>query len=119
MEHKSTVASKANWILLGLVLLIPGLLKLFVMKPAGVTAMLSGIAVFAWAPAFWAWVLIIAEIVSGGLILARKKMHFAASAGAIILLVAALTVHWGTWPNVLVHLAVASGFWMLALKSKN
>ena len=56
MDHKSTNASKANWILLGLVLLIPGLLKLFVMKPTAISEMLSGIAVFAWAPVFWAWV---------------------------------------------------------------
>jgi uncharacterized membrane protein YphA (DoxX/SURF4 family) len=62
--------------------------------------------------------LIAAEIVSGAMILAKYKLHLAASAGAIILTVAALTVHWGTWPNVLVHLVVASNFWMLALKSK-
>lgn len=110
MDHKKTIASKINWILLGLVLLIPGLLKLFVMKPAAITAMLSGIAVFAWAPVFWAWVLIIAEILAGAMILAKFKLHFAAMAGAIILAVAALTVHWGTWPLVLVHLAVASNF---------
>jgi len=118
MDHKSTNASKVNWILLGLVLLIPGLLKLFVMGPAAITEMLSGIVVFAWAPGFWAWVLIIAEIVSGGLILAKIKLHFAATAGAIILTVAALTIWWGQWPAVLVHLTVASNFWMLALKSK-
>lgn len=119
MEHKNTVASKVNWILLGLVLLIPGLLKLFVSKPAGVTGMLSGIAIFAWAPTFWAWVLIIAEIAAGAMILGKFKLHFAASAGAIILTVAALTIHWGTWPSVLIHLVVASNFWMLALRSKN
>jgi len=118
MEHKSSAASKANWILLGLVLLIPGLLKLFVMKPAAISGMLSGIAVFAWAPGFWAWVLIIAEILAGAMILGKYKMHFAALAGGIILLVASLTVHWGNWPNVLVHLVVATNFWMLAMKTK-
>lgn len=118
MDHKKSMASKINWILLGLVLLIPGLLKLFVAGQGAISDMLSGIALFAWAPAFWAWVLIASEIVAGGMILMRKQLHIWASIGAIILLVAALTVHWGTWPNVLVHLVVASNFWMLALKNK-
>ena len=60
-----------NRILLGLLMLVPGLLKLFVVGPTGVSGMMSGISIFAWAPFFWAWLLILAEIISGAAILAN------------------------------------------------
>lgn len=59
MKHLQTI----NRVLLGLVMLVPGLLKLFVTGSSGVTGMLSGIALFSWAPAFWAWILILSEII--------------------------------------------------------
>lgn len=101
-----------NRILLGLVFLIPGLLKLFLSKPSGVTGMLSGIALFAWAPAFWAWVLILAEIVFGIAILAKWKMNYTVWPPIVIMLVAAFTISWGNWPTFLMHLAIASNLWV-------
>ena len=72
MSKNKDTAMKINWILLGLVMLIPGLLKLFVMKPAAVTGMLEGFG-FPGA-SFFAWILILGEILSGVLILARYKL---------------------------------------------
>lgn len=105
-----------NRILLGLVMLVPGLLKLFG-GADGVSGMLSGIALFSWAPAFWAWVLIISEIVFGIAILANWRLHYTVWPPIVIMLVAGLTVNWGMWPSVLMHLVVASNYLMLR-KSK-
>jgi len=103
----------ANRILLGLVMLVPGLLKLFVSGSDGVTGMLSGIALFSWAPSFWAWVLILSEIVFGIAILASWRLKYTVWPPAVIMLVAAFTVAWGNWPTFLMHLAIASNYLML------
>ena len=100
-----------NRVLLGLVMLIPGLLKLFVLKPDAVVGMLEGIG-FPVAT-FFAWVLILSEIVFGIAILARWKLEYSVWPPIIIMLVAAFTVSWANWPLVLMHLALASNYWML------
>lgn len=61
-------------VLLGLVMLVPGLIKLFVMKPSAITGMLSGLG-FPVA-ALFAWILIGSEIVFGSMILMRYKLHY-------------------------------------------
>ena len=61
-----------NRVLLGLLMLVAGLGKLLLVGPSGVSGMMSGIALFSWAPMFWAWVLIILEIGSGAAILAKN-----------------------------------------------
>ncbi|MBU0466351.1 MAG: DoxX family membrane protein [Nanoarchaeota archaeon] len=106
-------AVTVNWILLGLVMLVPGLLKLFVTGLAAIVGMLSGTPLFAWAPTFWAWVLILAEILSGILILAKWKVEKVIWFPIIILVVATFTAHWANWGNMLVHLALASNYWLL------
>jgi uncharacterized membrane protein YphA (DoxX/SURF4 family) len=118
-------AHKAMWILLGLLMLIPGLLKLLVMGPSAVTGMLSGIALFSWAPAFWAWILILSEIVFGVLILAKYKLELTVWPPIIILAVAVLfvTINWGdlmstSWPNVILHLIAITGYMGLGCSSK-
>lgn len=115
-----------NRILLGLVILVPGLLKLFVFSPGGVTTMLSVNVLFSWAPAFWAWVLITAEILGGVAILSNYKVDWGAYLGAIILFLAVVTVqiNWTNigqtqWTNVLVHLAGVSNYLILAYYSGN
>lgn len=118
MEHKKSTAVTVNWILMGLVMLIPGLLKIFVIGPSNVAGMLGGFAIFAWAPTFWAWLLIAAEIVSGVMILAKKQMYIWATVAAIILIVASFTAYLGDWTNMLVHWALASNFLMLAMHKK-
>ena len=97
-------------ILLGLVMLVPGLSNLFISTPAGVTGFMQTISLFAWAPAFWAWVLILTSILSGLAILANWKLDYAVIPPMIILLVAAFTVVWGNWPTFLLHLIVILGF---------
>jgi len=116
MNHKSIVT--ANRIMLGLVMLIPGLLKLFVWKSASVVQMLSGITLFAWAPTFWAWVLILSEIVFGIAILANWKTEYTVWPPIVIMLVAAFTASWGQWPLVLMHIALASSYLLLCKKFK-
>lgn len=108
-------------ILLGLLILIPGLLKLLVSGPAGVTGMLSGNFLFSWAPAFWAWVLIIGEILAGIAILANWKIKYTALVPAFILIIAVLTttIRWSDlgstgWSSVLLHLVAIWGYLTLA-----
>ena len=111
MNHKNILTANRN--LLGLVMLVPGLLKLFSIGSAGVTQMLSGIALFAWAPGFWAWILIISEIVFGIAILASWKLEYSVWPPVIIMLVAAFTISWGNWPTMLMHLVIASNYLLL------
>jgi len=112
------IAKKNIWlinrILLGLLMLIPGLLKLFVSKPSGVVAMLSGIGFPA--ATFFAWLLIIAEIVTGVLILANYKLKWSVIPPMIILLVAVISVYWGKWPTFLLHIVAISNYWLLMYK---
>ncbi len=111
MNHKNIVL--VNRVLLGLVMLVPGLLKLFVMKPSAITGMLSGISLFAWAPGFWAWVLILSEIVFGIAILASWKLEYSVWPPVVIMLVAGLIVNWANWGSLLMHVALASNYLML------
>jgi uncharacterized membrane protein YphA (DoxX/SURF4 family) len=112
-EDMKKYAMMANWILLGLLMLIPGIMKIFIMGPDAVTGMLSGIALFAWAPAFWAWVLILSEIVFGVAILAKWKLKYTVIPPMVILAVAAFTVNIGNIPIVIMHLVVIANYWML------
>jgi len=96
----------ANRVLLGLIFLVAGLLKLFSMGTDAVAGMLSGIGFPA--AIFFAWVLIVLEIVCGAAIIFNWQMKYAVWPPIIILLVAAFTVYWANWGNMLMHLAVAS-----------
>jgi uncharacterized membrane protein YphA (DoxX/SURF4 family) len=109
---KHTVGMTVNLIVLGLLMLVPGLLKLFVMGPGAIEGMLSQNPLFSWAPMFWAWVLILAEILSGIAILARWKLKYVVWFPIIILLVAAFTVHWGNWSNFILHIAAVTNYWL-------
>lgn len=101
-----------NWILLGLLMLVPGIIKLFVFKPSGVNMMLSGLG-FPLAGLF-TWLLIIAEIGSGIAILAKWKIKYVVFLPIIVLVVAAFTTSWGSWPTFLLHLTAASNYWVFA-----
>lgn len=111
MKNNAELGMKVNWILLGLVMLVPGVLKLFG-GAGGPASMLENIPLFAWAPMFWAWILILGEIGSGIAILAKYKVEQVVWIPVIILLVATLFIHWGSWPSVLIHLAVISNYLM-------
>ena len=108
------LAHNINWVLLGLVMLVAGLLKLFVMGVGTVEGMLAGFG-FPMAIAF-AWLLIIAEIASGVLVLAKWKLEYVTWVPVVILVVATFTAHWGNWVNMLVHLALASNYLVLGMK---
>lgn len=112
-----------NIILLGLLMLVPGLLKLLSSKPSGVSTMLSGIPLFSWAPLFWAWILIIGEIGSGIALIARWKLKYTALIPVIILIIAALTstIKWSSigstnWGVLIFNLIAVTNYIMLSMK---
>ena len=114
-----------NTALLGLLMLVPGLTKLFVSGVEGVSSMLSGNILFSWAPLFWAWALIIAEIGSGSAILFRWKTKYVVYIPVIILAVAVFTVSikWSSvmstsWSGVIFHLIAIVGYISLAYNKK-
>ena len=114
-------AGIVNRVLLGLLLLVNGLLKVFVIKAENVAGMLSGIG-FPVA-SFFAWVLILSEIVFGIAILAKWKLEYTVWPPIVILLVAAFTVYTGgengpQWGQILIHLVLASNYWLIGTHSK-
>jgi uncharacterized membrane protein YphA (DoxX/SURF4 family) len=111
MDKKTILTT--NRILLGLLMLIPGLLKLIVMGPSAIIDMLTGIGFPV--PSFFAWLLIISEIVFGTAILAKYKLKLAIWPPIVILLIAAFTANWGNWPGVLTHLVIVTNYLILGL----
>lgn len=111
-----------NTALLGLLMLIPGIAKL-IAGATGIAGFLSGNWLLSWAPMFWAWVLIVAEIGSGLAILARWKLEKVAWIPVIILGIAIVTVHvnWSSigstsWNNLIFHLIAIVNYLMLTKK---
>lgn len=109
------IAKKANWVLLALTMLAAGLLKVLVIGPGAVQEMLAGFGFPA--AGLFAWVLILSEIASGALILAKYKLEYVTWLPVVILVVATFTAHWGNWANMLVHLALASNYVVLGQSS--
>src|SRR3989344_71576 len=109
-------AGVVNRVLLGLLMLVSGLMKVFIIKPDNVTGMLSGIGFPA--ASFFAWVLILSEIVFGIAILAKWKLEYTVWPPIVIMIVAAFTASWGNWPTVLMHLVIASNYWMLGMRAR-
>jgi uncharacterized membrane protein YphA (DoxX/SURF4 family) len=118
MSNQIKCSTTTTRVLLGLVLLVAGLMKLLVMGHAAVSGMLGGMSLFSWAPGFWAWVLILAEILSGIAIVANYKMKWSTVPGIIIFVVATFTAHRGNWGQMLTHLTLASTLWMFRANSE-
>ena len=125
MKKTKGLATKTQWVLLGLLMLTAGLMKLFLVGSEGISGMLSNIALFSWAPTFWAWVLILSEIAFGALILARYKLEYTTIPPMIILAIAVLftIIKWNSLgetslTNLLFHLIAISGYWMLGAGAK-
>ena len=97
-------------------MLVAGLLKLFVNGASGVTGMLQGIGFPI--PGFFAWVLILSEILFGIAILADYKLKYTVIPPIIIMIIAGITVNWGRWSNLILHLVVASNYWLIAVMNK-
>lgn len=114
MKHIYTI----NRILLGLVMLVPGLYKLYGMVTGNpfAVSMLSGLGFPA--PTFFAWILILSEIIFGVAILANYKLKYTVWPPIIILVVAAFTVWLTNVAQILVHLALASNFLVWGMSSK-
>lgn len=83
------------------------------MNPSMISGMLGGLGFPA--PGFFAWVLLLAEIVCGALLIVGYKVNWAVYPPMVILVVALLLVHLRAepnpmkWINVLFHLIALSG----------
>ena len=94
-------------VLTGILFLVPGIMKL--MDPAGITGMLTGLGFPA--PSFFAWVLLLSEIIFGASLVVGWKTRYIVWPLAIVLVVATVTVALPGalknpmgWVNVLFHL---------------
>ena len=108
--------STANRILLGLLMLVPGLTKLFISGPSGVTGMLNGMG-FPIA-GFFAWILILSEIIFGTAILANWKLEYTVIPPIIILVVAAFTAHLTDTMRWIMHLTLITNYILIAYYKK-
>ena len=88
MVDKSKYGPSVLRLGVGVLFLVAGLMKLS--NPSGVTQMLGGIGFPA--PVFWAWLLIIVEIVCGALVLLGWKLKYATVPLVVVIVVAILTV---------------------------
>lgn len=118
MKEDKKYIITVNLVLLGLVMLLPGLMKLFIIKPSAVSGLLASLGFPA--PTIFAWILIIAEIGSGIAILTRWNLKHIVWIPMIILVIAGLTttITWASiggsqWPSFLMHIALASNYWLL------
>lgn len=116
MKNFSANAKTVNRVLLGLLFLVAALVKIFVYKPSGVSGMLSGLGFPI--PMFFAWVLILVELLGGLAILAKWKISYASYLLIVVMVVATFTSYWANWTQMLFHLAVASNLWVIASDSK-
>jgi uncharacterized membrane protein YphA (DoxX/SURF4 family) len=114
---------KTNYVLLGLLMLIPGLLKTFVIGPETISSMLNGIFLFSWAPVFWTWILILGEITFGLAILFKWQEKYASYGAVLILSIATLfvTINWSNlmstnWSVLILHLVAITDYLILAHK---
>jgi len=112
---KSETMKMVNRILIGLMFLVAGILKVFVIKPAGVVGMLSGIGFPA--PTVFAWILILSEIIFGACVLFNVQMKWAPIPLMIILLVATFTVYLTQIPQIFLHLVAVSNIAMFVAKA--
>ncbi len=114
-----------NLILLSLLMLVSGFTKLFSSKISGVSAMLSNIALFSWAPMFWAVILIAGEIGSGLALLVRWKLRYTALIPVVVLTVAVLTttIKWDNlgatnFGSLIFHLIALTNYLIVSVKYK-
>lgn len=103
--------SHINLILLGLLMIIPGLSKLFIAGPNSVSAYLASLGFPL--PQFFVWILILLEIGSGVAILARWKLDIVKYIPAVILLIAIFTTHMGDIQAIVIRLALISSYLLL------
>lgn len=108
--------SNANKILLGLLMLVPGLTKLFVLGPDRVVGMLTGLGFPA--PALFAWILILSEIIFGLAILARWKLEYTIIPAVIVLIVSAFTAHLDDPLRIIMHFILITEYFLLAYSKK-
>ena len=103
-------AHTLNRLLLGLVMLVPGLLSIFVWGPETITGMLTAIGFPA--PAIFTWLLILSEIIAGIAIIVNFQVKYAYIPPVVILTIAAFTVWFKPTeiPNFLLHIVAVTNY---------
>lgn len=110
-NNKAIYAVTANRFLLGLLMLVPGLYKFFVIGAGNVSGMLSGFGFPI--PVVLAWVLMIAEVVTGIAIIANFNIRLSVIPPMIIMIVAGIvTFSPQGIPQLLMHLTLATNYWV-------
>ncbi len=116
LEKSARYSVLVNRILLGLLFLIPGIMKAFVLKPSSVAGFFGQLGIPA--PLFFAWVVMLSEILFGLALLANYKLDLAVLPLIIIMIVAALTAV-APWkspentPAFIMHLVIATNLWII------
>jgi uncharacterized membrane protein YphA (DoxX/SURF4 family) len=125
MDHTLLRATLAHRILLGLVLVSAALTKLVLIGVDELTTVFLTLGLpFA---SFFAWVVPLAELVSGAGVLCNYKLKHTAWPGILTTLGVALTLYWygpgsingsPNWTQVFLHLTLASNLFLLSLSAK-
>lgn len=112
-----------NRLLIGLLFLMTGIMKAFVMKPGAVAGFFGSLGIPI--PLFFAWVVLLSEIIFGLALLANYKVELTVLPLMIILIVASLTAvaPWKNFPQNMsgffMHLIITANLWMIGSKSKS
>lgn len=123
MKNFNKHSPNVNRIALGLLFTVAGLVKLFAFKPAGVEGMLSGMGFPL--PMFFAWVLILVELLGGLSLLFNYKARCSSYLLMVVMIVAAFTAYLPNfsdnlklWSSFLLHLVAATNLWVIASDSE-
>lgn len=104
----------ANRVLLALIFLIAGGSKLFIAGPGNVGTMLASLGIPL--AAFFAWVVPVAELLSGISLLTGYMMKYFAWLPVVIMVVAIITAYRTNPLQIAIHLLIASNAAYWALK---
>jgi len=111
-KDQMKIAEPTGRILLGLLMLVPGILKL-IDGGQGITGLLTTLGFPI--PAVLAWIVLLSEIIFGLAILANYKLEYTVLPPMVILLVAVISTNLSgvsSWSNVIFHLVAISSYWM-------
>jgi len=95
-------------------MIVPGLFNGYYQLSEGGTGVFLSTLGFP-IPALFAWAMILSQLIFGVSVLIGWKLKYTTLPLALILVVAAITVWWGNWSQVLLHFTVASNYIVFSL----
>ncbi len=116
LEKSAKYSVLTNRILLGILFLMSGIMKAFIIKPSGAAGFFAQLGIPA--PLFFVWVVMLSEIIFGVALLAKYKLDLAVLPLIVIMIVAALTAYapWKSAQNIgifMMHLIIAADLWIV------